>query len=44
MKNIKRPVAAHGDDVNNPLGYAVTARDKSVMQMLEVALKQKKFY
>jgi len=41
MKNIKRPVAAHGDDVNNPLGYAVTARDKSVMQMVEVALKQK---
>ena len=41
MKNIKRPVAAHGDDVNNPLGYAVTARDKSVMQMVEVALRQK---
>ena len=41
MKNIKRPVAAHGDDVNNPLGYAGTARDKSAMQMVEVALRQK---
>ena len=41
MKKIKRPVAAHGEDVNNPLGYAGTARDKSAMQMVEVALRQK---
>lgn len=41
MKNMQRPAAAHGSDPNNPLGYAVTARDKSVMQMVEAALRQK---
>ncbi|MCW1954987.1 EAL domain-containing protein [uncultured Lentibacter sp.] len=41
MKNIRRPAADHGTDPINPLGYAVSMRDKSVMQMVETALKQK---
>lgn len=41
MNNRRRPFSAVSNEASNPLGYAVAARDKSVMQMVEAALRNK---
>ncbi|MCV2894413.1 EAL domain-containing protein [Lentibacter sp. XHP0401] len=41
MNNRNKLYKATANEAINPLGYAVAARDKSVMQMVEIALRNK---
>lgn len=41
MHNTPRPLRGQAPEEANPLGYAVAARDKSVMKMVETALRSK---